>query len=228
MAEEVFRVRHTTIPAVGEADAVLAIVNRLGSQIVTDFFTQLILSGYAYHMQAGTEDAGINSTDAMDDELVWMVADNAVGEAMMPLGYDCTPGLHGAAAISMAMLEVDKGKVRYVSGGTTYAPANLRSDDPNSPNGTFKIVQGAGIVTAAKSAVPDTVELARKSFTENTLADTLGYPGAWETQVYSIRRDAPCVIIDAGSIVGHFGASGADLVGYGTLQFAQFDKALVV
>ena len=179
-------------------------------------------------MQAGTESTGINSTAAIADTLVWMVADNTVGNAMIPLGYDCTPGVHAGATIAMAMLEVDKDIIRYSSGGTTYVPANLRSDDPNSASGTFKIVAGAGIITAAKSAVPNTVELARKAFTEDALADSIGYPGAWETQVYSIRRDAPVVIVDAGSIVGHFGAAGGDMVGYGSLQFAQFSKTLIV
>ncbi len=227
--EDVFLVRHNTIPAVSESQAVRAIVNRMGMQIVTDFFTQLTISGFAYHMQAGTEDAGDGMTNVIDDVLVAMIADNTAGNAMIPLLYETTPGvIADTADLAMAMLEVDKDKARYSSGGTTFVPANLRSDDPNAANGTFSIMEGAGIVAAAKSAVPNTVELARKDFLENELADTIGYPGTWDTVVYSVRTRPMCVLIDASSIVGHFGSAAALMTGYCVLQFAQFDKTLVV
>lgn len=225
--DDVFRVRQTLVPH-GEATSDQASISRAGFQLVTDFYTQLVLGGYAYHMQAGTEDAGINSTAAIDDELAWMVADNTAGNAMLPLTYECTPGVLAGATLVQAMLECDKGKARYTSGGTAFVPANLRSDDPNAANGSFFIVAGAGIVTAAKSAVPDSVELARQFYIEDALADSIGYPGAWNTLVYSIRNRAPCVLVDASSIVGHFGAATADVVGYGTLEFAQFPKTLVI
>ena len=225
--DDVHIVRHTALPPIPDAVQSQSVLNRMGMQIVVDFFDQMVLSGFAYHMQAGTENAGINSTEVIDDVLVWMIADNAVGKAMIPLLYECTPGVIGGATLAMAMLEVDKAKLRYSSGGTTYVPANLRGDDPNGANGVFKIIAGAGIVALAKTPVPDSVELARKDFIENVLTDTLGYPGAWDTEIYSIRRKAMCIITDASSIVGHFGAASADVVGYGVLQFAQLDKAQV-
>ena len=229
--DDPFLVRHNTIPAVAESTAVRAIINRMGIQIVTDFFTQLTLSGFAYHMQAGTEDAGDGMTSTIDDVLVAMVADNSAGNAMIPLLYETTPGVVADTAdLAMAMLEVDKDKIRWANdaSGTAFVPANLRSDDPNAASGFFRIMEGAGIVTAAKSAVPNSVELARKDFLENELADTIGYPGTWDTVVYSVRTRPMCVLIDASSIVGHFGSAAALMTGYCVLQFAQFSKTLVV
>lgn len=224
--DDIFRVRHTSIPAVGESQQDQAVINRAGFQVVTDFFTQLVLSGYCYHMQLGTEDAGVASTTAIDDQLASMVADNATGKAMIPLTYEVTPGVQSTATLVQAMLEVDKDKVRYSSGGTAYVPANMRGDDPNAASGSFYV--GPDVTIAAKSAVPNTVELARQFFTEDALADTIGYPGGWNTLVYSARTRQMIVVVDAASIVGHFGAATADVTGYAVLQFAQFDKALVI
>jgi hypothetical protein len=203
----------------------------MGSQIVTDFFTQLTLSGFAYHMQAGTENAGDGMTNVIDDILVAGIADNTAGNAMIPLLYEATPGVVAATAVlAMAMLEVDKDKARYAddASGTVYVPANLRTDDPNSANGDFIIMEGAGVVATAKSAVPNSVELARKDFLEDALANTIGYPGAWDTVIYTIRNRPPCVLIDASSCLLHFGSATALLTGYYAFQFAQFSKTLVV
>jgi len=227
---DIFLARHNAIPAVAEANEERAVINLLGFQVVTDFFTQLVLSGYAYHIQIGTEDAGCCSTTSIDDILVWMVADNVAGCAMIPLLYEVNPGVVAGATLAMAMLEVDKDKARYSSSGTAYVPSNLRTDDPNSASGSFYFTTaaGTGVVTSAKSAVPNSVELARKDFLEDTLADTLGYPGTWDPCIYSVMSRPPCVLVDASSIVCHNGAASADTTGYGCLQFAQFDKDLVV
>ncbi len=229
--EDVFRVRHDTIPAVAESSGQEGIINRAGMQIVTDFITQLVLSGYGYHMQAGTEAAGDEMTTAIDDILVAGIADNSAGNAMIPLLYEATPGVIAATAVlAQAMLEVDKDKVRYAddASGTAFTPANLRTDDPHSANGSFLIMEGAGVVATAKSAVPNSVELARKDFLEDVLADTLGYPGTWDTVIYSIRNRSPMVLIDASSCVLHFGSGTALMTAYYVFQFAQFPKALVV
>ncbi len=225
--DDIFLVRSSSIPAVGESNQERGILNRMGAQIVTDFFTQMVLSGYAYHMQAGTEDAGIAATVAIDDQLCTIMADNAAGEAMIPLLYEVNIGVVAAATIVQAMLEIDKDKVRYVSTGNAFVPANLRTDDPNSANGTFYV--GPDVTIAAKSAVPNSVELARKNYIEDALSPTIGYPGAWATKVYDIATRPAVVLIDASSVIGHCGSASAnDTTGYYVLQFAQFSKTLII
>lgn len=224
--QTIFQVRHSTFAALGEEEKDRAVVNRMGSAIVTDLFTQLILSGYAYHMQAGTENAGVASTGAIDDQTVSILADNSVDFAMLPLLFEVTPGVHGGATIAQAMLEIDKDKLRYNSGGNAYVPSNLRTDDSKTATGAFYV--GADISALAKSAVPNSVELARKDYTEDALANTIGYPGAWDAVVYSIATRPPCVLVGVSSIVGHVGTAGTDFTGYWVLQFAQFSKTLVI
>lgn len=227
MTDRIFKVRHKSIPPGAEAVASQAIVNRLGFQVVTDFFTQLVLSGLAYQMQVGTEDAGVETCAALDDQLGFMLADNPAGYCLMPLLYAVNPGVVDGATLLMAMIEVDKAKARYNSGGDAYVPANLRGDDRNAANGTF-YVQNADLVPLAKSAVPNSVELARRCFLENTLNPTIGYPGVWAQIVYSTQERPAMALIDVSSIVCHLGAASDQPISYGTLQFAQFDKDLVV
>ncbi len=228
---DVFKVRHDSLVGVAESSGTEGVINRMGSLVVTDLFTQLILSGYGYHMQAGTESTGDEMTTSIDAILVAGIADNPSGNAMIPLLYEATPGVVAdTAALAMAMLEVDKDKVRFAddASGTIYTPANLRTDDPNSASGDFLIMEGSGVVATAKSAVPNSVELGRKYFLEDALANTIGYPGTWDTVVYSINSRPACVLIGPSSCVLHFGSGTALMTAYYVFQFAQFPKALAV
>ena len=218
-------VRHSSIPAISEAVAERAIINRMGMQIVVDFFDQLILSGLGYHVQLGTEDAGVASTTAIDDQLASMVIDNNAGYAMIPLLYEVTPGVLATATLVQAMLEVDMAKKRYSSGGTAYVPRNLHAQAPASLNGAAYV--GADVTTLAKTAVPDSVELARKFFIEDAIADSLGYPGAWEACVYSVKQRPMSITYGVGSVVGHFGSATADVTGYAVIEVAQLAIAQV-
>lgn len=222
--EDPFIVRHSSIPAVGEANGERGILNRLGAQVVVDLMTQLILAGKAYHMQIGTEDAPVNSTTSIDDQLVWMVADNNAGYAMIPLGLQILIANWTTATLVNSMLEADKDLKRYSSGGTAYVPANLRGDDPSSANGAFYV--GTDITVAAKSAVPNTVELFRAQVVEDAQATPAAADATIACQ-YSIRDHPFIVLVDAASLLVHHGSATADVSSYGNLQFAQFEKALV-
>ena len=228
MARDVpFQIRHTTIPAVGEATDDKAIINRLGSIVVTDFYTQLVLSGFGYHIQVGTEDAPVAFWSTPDDVDFMLLADNSANYAMMPLLCRVTIDALVDGASALAYLEVDKLIVRYSTSGTAFVPANLRTDDPNSASGSFYTGVGAGGTAAGKSAVPNSVELARHLYFEDNVASSSG--GETEnTPLYAVSRDAPCVIVDVGSILLHWGASATPPTGYAILQFAQFSKTLVV
>ena len=223
--EDPFRVRFTSFPAVGESNREEAVLNSMGMQVVVDLFTQLALSGFTFHVQFGTENAGATTTGALDDALATILVDQTIGSAMFPLHYQCLPGLHAGATIAQAMLEIDKEIIRFVSGGTVFVAEALMGLDRNSHAGAAYVAGASDIVAATKSAVPDSVELARVDFTEAALADTIGYPGGWRNDVYDVRTHAMAIATDAASIVGHFGAAGADLTGYASMQFAQFPKA---
>jgi hypothetical protein len=226
--DDIFRVRSSAFPAIGEGVGEQAIINKQGIQIVTDYFDQMVLSGRGYHMQVGEESVPVNGTVAIEDTLVTMLADSAAGNVMIPMLYEVNFDLADTALFAESLLEVDKLIIRYSSGGATFVPANLRSDDPNAANGTFKVQSGAGIIAAAKSAVPNSVELARKSYFEDVITDPTTGKMAINPIVYSVKQRPICVIVDAGSILGHLGAGTADVAGFQVLQFIQFPKAELV
>lgn len=226
--EDVFRVRNTSWPAVGESNSEQAVINRAGSLIVTDFLTQLILGGWAYHIQAGTEDAPVASTAAIDDELAFMLVDQNTGYAMLPLGLQTVVANWTTATLVNTMLEADKDKKRYTSGGTLFTPANLRGDDLHSFSGVAYTVT-ADIVAAAKSAVPNSVELWRAGVVEDAQATPAAGDAALGGNArYSIRKDPFIVLTDLSSFVIHHGATTADVNSYGNFQFAQIEKTLLI
>jgi hypothetical protein len=228
-AEAPFLVRHSLISPVGEASGQQGLLNRLGMQVVIDFFDQLLLSGLTYHVQAGTEDAGTASSafaTAIDDTLPFLLVDNNAGYALIPLLYEVNPGVMGAATLAQSMLELDKAIKRYASAGTIFTAANLNSQ---AAAGSFAGVCYAGgdIVAAAKSVVPLSVELARRTWTEDALANTIGYPGTWDPCVYSVKKRPMQIASGPSSMLGHHASAAATMASYAAVEFAQLATAQV-
>ena len=225
---EPFVSRSTVFPPLEEGGQDRAVVNRIGFQVIVDFWTQLALSGFTYHMQFGTENAGATFTAALDDQLAMFLVDQNAGYALIPMLMEINPGVVAGATLLQTMLELDKAKNRENSGGTAFTPENMNGSDANSFNGSAFVGGASDIVPLAKSAVPDSVELARRDFLEDALADTIGYPGAWDIEVYSCFRRPMAIGLDTCALVGLAGAATAQPVGYGVLQFAQLPKAAIV
>ena len=223
---ELGRVRQNSYEDYSEGQDRFARLNRRGELVIMNFFDQIVLDGRGYHMQIGTEDAPVNSTTSIDDQLAWAVADNTVGYAMIPLLFEVVFDLADTAVNSDIMLEWDKDKVRYSSGGTAFVPANMRGDDPRAAVGTFYV--GTDVTVAAKSAVPNSVELARRAPNEDVITDPTTGKFGWDPVIYSCKTRPIVVGTDACSFVLHVGAGTADLNAYGVFQFAQLPKESVV
>ena len=50
--DDIFLVRHQSIPSVGESNRELGILNNFGAQVVVDLVTQWFLSGFCFHIQS--------------------------------------------------------------------------------------------------------------------------------------------------------------------------------
>jgi hypothetical protein len=225
--DDAFQVRHASIPPVGETNADRAIMNKWGSQITTSLMVQMLLSGFAFHMQAGNEDAPVTTNGPTDDTKPVIIADCLSG-AMMPLKFQIALQAHGSATLIAAVLEADMDKARWSSGGTVYVPEqmNKHAAAADAANGTFYTIEGSDIVAAAKSAVPASVELARKGLSEDAIADPgIGHM-AIDGDVFNINRDPGVILANPGSLLGHFGSATADVTGYAILEFAQFPAGL--
>jgi hypothetical protein len=219
-------VRHQSIPSLGESNSDRAIMNKFGAAVVVDLVTQWLLSGYCFHMQTGTEDAPITTNGPLDDTKPVMLADNNSG-VIVPLLYEVSIAAHSTSTAIEAMLEVDMDKKRYSSGGTVYVPEQMNNAATSAAaaNGTFYTIEGSDIVALAKTAVPASIELARKTLSEDAIGDPAGAQIALD-KIFSIRERPPVIANTPSSICAHFGSATADVTGYGQLEFAQFAAAL--
>lgn len=223
--EDPFEVRNSLVIA-GEGNAQRAALNRAALQITVDLIDHLVLAGYAYHVQIGTEDAGVASTTSIDDELVWMLVDQNDGYATIPLLCSVAFDFADTSVNGDLMLELDMDKNRWSSGGTAFTPENLAKDGSRSYNGSAYV--GTDITTAAKSAVPASVEFARKALTEDAVTDPTTGKMAYNPVLYSAKLHPLAKVVDTGSVIVHFGAGTADFTGYGILQVAQVDDGLLI
>lgn len=222
---EIGIVRQNSYENYSEGQTRYSRLNRRGELVVVDFFSQCILDGRTFHMQLGTEDAPIDSTAAVDDTLAWVLMDNSAGWATIPTLYKVSVAGWTTATIGNVMLEVDRAKARYSSGGTAYVPENLRTDRPRVAVGTFYV--GTDITASAKTAVPGSIELWRHVLNEDVTTTATGGENVNVVQ-FNARVDPFAVVVDVGSILGYFGATTADLTGYGAFQFIQLPKESVV
>lgn len=225
MAYEIATVRQNSYSNWAEGQDRPARSNRRGELVVVDFFTQCILDGRTFHMQMGTEDAPVDSTGVIDDTLAWMLADNPVGYVLIPTFYKVSVATWTTSTLINAMLEVDRAKARYSSGGTAYLPENLRTDRPRVAVGSFYI--GTDITAAAKTAVPGSIELWRHAGAEDNVGTSTGAENI-NIAEYNAKVHPFAEIVDVGSCVLYAGAATADFTGYGSFDFIQLPKESAV
>ena len=219
MAQEIGIVRQNSYQNYSEGQERPARLNRRGELVVTDFFTQCILDGRTFHMQLGTEDAPINTTTSIDDQLSFGVADNPVGYAMIPVYFACSVATWTTATLLNTMLEIDRALARYSSGGTAYVPENLRTDRPRAAvGGSFYV--GTDVTVAAKTAVPGSIELWRHTGSEDNVGTSTGAENQNLAQ-YTAKIHPVAVMVGVSSAVLHFGTASADATGYGLFDFIQ-------
>lgn len=223
MALEIGKVRQGTYDNYNEGEDRPVRVNRRGELVVIDFWTQLVIDGRVFHMQIGNESAPVNSTTTVDDQLVWMVVDNEVGLTMLPAYVDIQLQTATTTAAALeACFEIDRAKARYNTGGTEYAPENLRTDRPR-PSRAADAYVGTNITTNTKTAVPGSMEIARKAYFETAMTasnEPVDFI-ANLTPLFSARQRPGASVVGVGSMVVHFGATTALCTGYGVFQWGE-------
>ena len=225
--DDVFLVRHESWPNVAEGNGERAVINKIGAQVVADFYTQLALGGWAYHVQVGALSTAVAGTAALTALIGVGVVDNNAGYVTLPLHGEMHIATYSTATLFLSMLEADMAKKRYSSGGTAITPRNLRGDSPRTFNGAAYNNTGT-LVLAAASAAPHTVELARGVGSEDAQPATT-FTDRGPHFLWDVRSSGhPVLLVDAGSIVLHHGSTTATDTMYGNLQFAQLDKAMIV
>lgn len=201
-------------------------VNKRGELIVMDFWTQLFMEGRMFHMQIGTESTPANSTTTFNDEVVWMLLDTSAGTTTLPAYCEVHMDTLTTGTAAEAMLEIDRAKNRYSAGGTAFVPENLRTDRPRASTCT-KCYVGTDIAAAVKTAVPGSMEIARHVFTEDAIATATGIE-VGNPFIFNAKERPGVAVVDIGSVLVHFGATTADVTGYGLLQWAEIPTTSVI
>ena len=204
----------TTLRSLGNEDKVRATINEFGMPVGMDWSDYLVLLGRAYLVQAGTENAPID-TSPVDDAAVNMLVDVPSGITAVLLEASCHIVDMTTGTAPEVMIEVDNAKVRYSSGGTAFTPLNLHTGKSNS-SGCLAYV-GPDVAAGAKSA-GGSLEVARQTMGNDALATQVGsenYNFLWTAKVNAIT-----IVEGPGSIILHFGSETADVTGYSQLKFA--------
>ena len=202
-------------------------INRRAEMVTIDFWTQMVLDGRMFHMQIGTENAPVAGTAAIDDELVWMLVDNAAGTVMLPalVAIQIEGALTGANIASM--FEIDNAKARFGSGGTAFVPANLRTDSPRASVASVARV-GTDITATGKTAVPGSLEIARIAHWETSPSAT-NEPTDFVSNLrplFSSQTQPGVAVVGVGSMLVHHGGS-ADTTSYGYMQWVELPSESV-
>ena len=185
-----------------------------------DWKQAYVLSGQAYMLQFGVEDAPVASTASIDDQLAMASVDVPSGTTIIPFYAQGVVGTWTTGTLINYMIEVDNGKVRRSSGGTAFTPLSLRTDALRSSACTAYVAGASDIVAAAKTSA-GSLEIYRESIEVNS-GDAADY---WPKMEYNPVISP--VVVGPASVVVHFGAA-ADLTVYGNLMWAEFPSAHII
>ena len=210
----------TTPVRVGEDDVKDIAGTRDGALHTVDWLQALILEGRGFSIQMGTEDAPVDLTVAIDDILVWALVDIPAGTTAIPIFAQGVIATWSDGTLLNMMIEIDRAKTRYASGGTAYTPLNLRTDTPIASLATAFV--DADTVPSAKS-VGGSLEIYRESIEVN-VGDAADY---WPPMEY--EPDHPEMVVGPASMIFHFGAAngGTAPTGYGSMQWIEMPTTAI-
>ena len=203
----------TTLRRLSVEDKLRATMNEFGCPVGMDFIDWMVLIGRGYLVQAGTENAPID-TSPVDDAAVNMLLDIPDGVTAMLAEasthiVDMTTG-----TAPEAMIEVDNAKIRYSSGGTAFTPLNLHTGKANASGCNAYV--GPDVAAAAKTS-GGSLEIARWTMGNDALATQIGSEN--DNFLWSAKKNIIVIVKGPGSIILHFGSETADVTGYSQMKF---------
>ena len=207
----------TNVPKIANGFPIDARAYQDGTLGAIDWRMLKVMEGKVFQIQAGTEDAAINSTAGIDDELVFAVVDVPSGIIAIPIRAELHVEQFTTATSVLCMLEVDRAKVRWSSAGAAFTPLNLNTGSSAASGCTsYVTVDGqTGVVTATKTT-GGSIEVARLVVTEDAITTTSG-----DEKFFLYDDVCPPFVKGPASMLLHFGAATADVKGYGLLRWVE-------
>ena len=137
-------VQHDSLGAAGEGTWTALKANKLGFQVVMDFYTQMAIEGRVFQITAGTISVPLVGDVLIIDAKAEMAVDAALGTTIIPvatnIGINLATGtVHEYQGKSVATVS---------SGGDPFVPLNLRSDGGSAVSTARVDAEGGVTVTA--------------------------------------------------------------------------------
>ena len=205
-----------TLPAQSNQRSIAVRTTPRGEIVGMDWIQQAAFDGKLFIVTLGTEDAPINSTTSIDDQLVWAVIDVPADSTIVPVYCEVAAATWGSSTLSNVMLEVDNTANRYSSGGSAFTPLNMNTASSNTSGVTAYV--GTDVTVSAKTS-GGSLECSRLVGSENNVATTTGQESQY---LWSARHNVAPVLSGTSSLLLHYGAASADQTGYGCLMFVEY------
>jgi len=171
MSDQRIFVAHDTVAASGEGAWVPKKGNKLGFEVIVDFYTQMAIEGRAFQVRAGTISVPAVGDIVITDTAADMCVDAALGTTIIPvycnISYNLAAGtLFEAAGKSVATASTV---------GAAFVPLNLKSDGPAAVSTARVAETGSAAVGVTVTTEAATTTLRHFSFSQPIAA------GAWDT-----------------------------------------------
>ena len=147
------RVVQDSLAAFGESTQSGGIANRLGQQVVMDFYTYSMLAGKGFQVRAGTITTPLVGDVVITDTAAEMCVDAASGYTVLPVAMNISVRLGTGTLHEYAVKSVGTAS----SAGTAYTPLPLRSFGKNGAtaaacNSTARVAAAGGVTVTAELA----------------------------------------------------------------------------
>lgn len=141
------RVVQNALAPFGESTFSGGIANRLGEQVVMDFFTHALLAGRGFQVRAGTLTTPLVGDVVITDTAAEMSVDAASGTVIIP----CNLGIAVRLATGTLLEFAAKSVGTVSSAGTAFVPLPLRSDSSAAVT-TARVSAAGGVTVTAELA----------------------------------------------------------------------------
>lgn len=213
-----------SLPALGtDGAAGSPRINNRAELVVADSYMQWVMDGVVFNASHAVQETLVDLSETgrgSNNVNPALLLDVPTGTTVIPLEILVEQGLDGTDEDIQFTINTDDG-TRLSSGGTTITPINMRKDDPNSSNVTFR--DGGSTITASGNTDDDTIWF--QWITAEALPKTAasGRPQVfWTSRLYS-----PPVLVGPASLLVFIVSATADQTYFYSVKWAEFTTAQV-
>lgn len=194
MTENRYHVAQDTLEAAGEGSWTAAKANKMGFQIVMDFYTQMAIEGRVYQVRAGTESAPAVGDADITDTAAEMCVDAPTGTTILPVYCNISYNLAGATLYEAA----GKSVATASTVGAAFVPLNLKSDGPAATSTARVAETGSAATGVTVTAETAATTLRHFSTSQPIIAGAYTVTYDWEPTAPPVLPGPRCFYVQIG------------------------------